>query len=68
MNFDILTHIGYFDSLTVRYYMTATLRPKELGSFALGASADSYGIAIPPGLSSFTLSTYCDRNCVANVI
>lgn len=53
--------------MTLRYYLTKQLRPNELGILTLGTDSSGYGIAIPPGLSSFVLNTYCHNSCLKNV-
>ena len=44
--------------------MTAQLRPNELGMLTLGTDASGFGIAIPPGIPNFNVTTYCLNECV----
>jgi hypothetical protein len=63
----LLLFLGYIDSITVRYYMTQNLRPIELGILVLGTDASGYGIAVPPNIDKFELSSFCDTSCLGQV-
>jgi hypothetical protein len=60
-------NIGYIDQLTLRFHMTQTLRPNELGVLTAGTATNPMGIAIPPGTSNFSVMTYCMNACISTV-
>jgi hypothetical protein len=47
--------------------VTAQLRPNELGMLTLGTDASAYGIAVPPGVPNFNVTTYCFSDCMQQV-
>lgn len=54
--------------MSLRYYVTKTLRPNELGILTLGTDPSPWGIALPPLVSNFPLQAFCDNSCIRGVI
>lgn len=68
--FRVLTksnHLGYIDALTLRLFITQQFRPNELGVLTIGTAPNAWGQAMPPGVPSFSLKTYCFNECIQSV-
>ena len=56
-------HLGFIDSMGLRFHMTKNLRKNELGILTVGTDSTDSAITIPPGIEGYEITGHCHNRC-----